>query len=133
MASSLAVYGYAISTQSKHPSEAWKLISFLTRETAQAAIIQYGQYAPSRQNLLDSKIFLDFPGPQAVHNFELIASLPSARLLPQVAYWKQAKAIFNEEMLSLITDKKASARAMLERLQARLDELRLLSEPPKKD
>jgi len=128
LASYLKVSGYAISNQCKRPKDAWKLISFLTRETCQATMIQSGGYAPSWQSLLKSKIFLDFPGPQAVQNTACVDSLGFARLPPPLAYWKEVAAILTEEMSSLILDEHASARVAVQQMHTRMDELRWIKE-----
>ncbi len=124
----LDVYGYAISSQSKHPKEAWKLISFLTGETSQAAMILQGHYAPSRRSLLVSKIFTEFPGPRAARNSAFTVSLSFANLSPSISYGKQASKIFEEEMIQWISNEKKSGRTILKQIQIRLDELNLLHE-----
>jgi len=131
-ASWLEVNGYAISTQTKRPGDAWKLISFLTGETSQAAMILHGNHAPSWRSLLASKTFTDFPGPSAIHNAALTDSLPFAKLSPRVPYWNKASDILTGEMTVLISDPRASVRSAIERMQAQLDELRVLSEKQSK-
>ena len=126
-ASWLEVYGYAISTKTQRLENAWKLVSFLTGETSQAAMILHGFYAPSWQSLLVSKIFTDFPGPRAVSNLALTESISCAKSAPRISYWNQSSEVLTEEMDRLMADPKASPRDALERMQTRLDELSLLS------
>lgn len=120
-ASLLKVEGYAISTQTKYPDNAWKLISFLTRETCQAIMIQEGEHAPSWQSLLSSKIFLDFPGPRPVQNSVFINSLGFAKLPPRVPEWQKVSMVLAEEMSNLMMDPQISARRSIEQMQVQWD------------
>jgi ABC-type glycerol-3-phosphate transport system substrate-binding protein len=122
----LEVVGYSISSQSQRPDEAWKLLSFLTRETSQAALVQQGGYAPAVRSLLASKLFLDFPGPTPIANTVFTKSLPFARMPPRSREWILASRIFSEEMSSLMVYPKMSVRTALEPMQGRLEELSLL-------
>jgi multiple sugar transport system substrate-binding protein len=128
----LEVEAYAISSQSTEPSNAWKLVSFLTRETAQAGITQRGTHAPSRKGLLDSKLFLDFPGVRAVANTVFVKSLPFAKTVPRTAQWAKISKILTEEMTILMSNKNQTARATLEKMQVRINEIELKLETPKK-
>lgn len=127
----LEAQGYAISARGKRKADAWKLIAYLTRETAEAAMIQTGAAVPSRPALWESKIFLDFPGPRAVRNRVFPDSLTFSRLPPRTSDWLKAAAVLTDEMSVLMRDKQDNARAALERMQARLDEMRLLRNKPK--
>jgi len=123
----LSVYGFAMSSQSARQNDAWKLISFLGSETVQSAMIMNGEYTPSLETLVTSRIFLEFPGPRAIQNSAYQKSLASARLLPGTSLWSAAEPILNEEMTALMENPKATARETVEQMQARLDELTLTS------
>lgn len=127
-ATTLEVYGYAISASCSHPEPAWKLASFLSRETGQAALIQHGAYAPSWATLLKSRIFLDFPGPRSANNRAVADALNGARTLPSPPYWDRASTILEDEMLALMSNAQPDndSRSAVERMQARLEELKLL-------
>ena len=126
-ATSLSTYGYAITSQSARSAEAWKLISFLTSETAQTALLMRGEFIPSLQQLLVSKTFLDFPGGEPIQNKVFAQSLPVSRALPWTTAWPVAEAVLTEEMRNLMTNPRISGRTALGQMQARLDELLLMS------
>ncbi len=127
-ASLFEVFGYAIPSSCRQPELAWKLASFLGRETGQAAMIQQGSYAPAWRSLLQSKLFLDFPGPRAADNSVFVISLSFARTTPAVPYWDKASAILSEEMLTLMSSPTLDVRDSVEKMQGRLEELKLLKE-----
>jgi multiple sugar transport system substrate-binding protein len=128
----LDVYGYAISSQTRRSSDAWKLACFLTSENTQAAMILSGRWVPTQRSLLASRIFKDFPGPRAIQNQLFTDSLAFARSLPVVPDWEGVSAILTDEMMSLISNRALTARQSLERMQARFDELSLVRQQKKR-
>ena len=58
----LAIAGYSISRESRHPEEAWALAKFLTRPEAIAAVVQHGHLSV-RRSVADA--VMRAPGPRA--------------------------------------------------------------------
>lgn len=57
---------YAVSKDSKHPAEAFKLVNYLTSEEAQRQMIQLGLELPSRKSVAKDPFFADKPDRQAL-------------------------------------------------------------------
>ncbi len=127
----LDAWGYALSSQSPHPTEAFELIQFLTRETALATMMQRGYVAPPLTNLFASRLFLDFPGIHPANNQAWIDSLPISRVPAFASNMQKVGEIMSGEMLALMSATNVSARSALEHMEARLEELTLLSAPSK--
>ncbi|MDD2707444.1 MAG: extracellular solute-binding protein [Verrucomicrobiae bacterium] len=122
----LDVYGFALSSKSRHAIDARQLIDFLTSETSLATLMLNGQWSPPRRSLLKSKVYLDFPGPRGINHEGASLSLGFARLPPPVSNWRDASILFTDEMAQLMASPKIQVRTSAEHLQARLDELNLL-------
>jgi ABC-type glycerol-3-phosphate transport system substrate-binding protein len=119
--------GVAMNSTCSQPEEAWKLLSFLCSETESAVLTQKGLILPARKNLLQSKLFLDFPGPISIQNDVFLSSLSTARSFPSIPLWSDAKRALQDEFLSFISNTNSSPRTTIETMQLRLEELSLLS------
>lgn len=130
-ATTLSVEGYGISSFSKHPDEAWKLIRFLTGPTSQTKLAMTGKSIPARVSGGQSRVFLDFPGKLSINNRAFIDSLFYARPLETAPRWIEFSRVIAEETDLLFSAGKGNARDCLIRAQARIDKLTAASSLPR--
>jgi len=70
----VAPYGFGVTTQSKHPREAWELVKFLCGEEGQRILADSGLFVPARRSVALSEAFLQAPGPPA-NKYALVAMM----------------------------------------------------------
>ncbi len=119
----LEAYGCAVPRSAAHPKIGARLASFLARETSQAVLASRGGIVPSRVPLLGSKIFLEFPPRRPARNDTLVQCLPFARPLGFGVHSREAAALLAEGARELMSNPSRPIRAMLERMQEKLEKL----------
>jgi ABC-type glycerol-3-phosphate transport system substrate-binding protein len=122
-ATTLSVRGYGISSFTKNPDAAWKLVRFLTSPTSQTKLAMTGRCIPARVSAGQSRVFLDFPGKLSINNRAFIDGLFYARPLETAPRWTEVEKIVAEETDLLFSTGKGSARDSLIRAQNRIDKL----------
>lgn len=104
----LGGWGLGISTTSKHPDAAWKVLEFLSSEVAQRKFILETGFVPSRIAL--------FNDPQIVAKYnyypQLLDVVQSSALRPAIPQYAQASDILQRYLSAAITGRMTSAQAM---------------------
>ncbi|MFZ4695244.1 MAG: extracellular solute-binding protein [Verrucomicrobiia bacterium] len=119
----LDAYGCAVPRGAAHPEVGARLATFLARETSQAVLALRGEIVPSRIPLLGSKVFLGFPTRRPARNDALVRCLPFAKPLGFGAHSREASALLAEGARELMSNPSRPARAVLERMQEKLEKL----------
>lgn len=115
--------GLAITNQSKHKEEAFKIIEFLTGEEGQLPIVENNQDAPANMDLLNSDTFLkrDF----ANHPIDTETFTKSADMiieLPLIPEWNEMQKLFTDNFAGVWTSND-SVEAALNKTQKDLEAL----------
>lgn len=95
----LGGWGWGISSMSRHPNEAWKLVQYLTSSDVQKKLVVAGAYLPSRRALYDD--------PELVKRYEyfplVLRVLQNPALRPAIAQYAQASDILQRYVNAAIS------------------------------
>ena len=101
-------WGLGISTSSKHPQEAWRVIEFITSEDSQREFVLRTGYVPSRRSL--------FNDPAIVNKYpyypQLLQVINSSSLRPPIAQYAQASDILQRYLSAALTNSMTPEKAM---------------------
>jgi len=99
-------YAYAISTQSKHPEEAYRLIRFLTAGEGAEILAKFSLFIPCRRSIAESDLFKD-PTTKPENDDALLDDVTKGyAYLPASATtrWKDVYYEINKEFNNLLND-----------------------------
>lgn len=126
-AATLFAVAYAISRTSRRSEAAWTLVKFLTSKAAQQAVGHSAQAIPARRSATRSDAF---HRPEALAHlpFEVdeqpyLDAIPYGRFSPRFRTAAEAKTVFGRGVEPLWNGTRSDARALLEELQPRLEEV----------
>jgi multiple sugar transport system substrate-binding protein len=102
---------YAMSSQTKHPDAAWKLIKFLTNEKIQMLYDSKLNYLPTRKSVNAKKPYVPDDGIPA-HSEIIGQSVQNGSLLKTVPGIKQVTDEFQKQINSIYTGKVSAKEAM---------------------
>lgn len=111
-----------ITTQSKHPNEAWAFMQWLTRGRNLADLMSLGPYPPSRRAAFDHPFYRSPNGQLAVRMFTESTLPYGTGFKPRPGYTLWTSQAINP-VWTRITDGEISPRAGLEELERRLGAL----------
>lgn len=92
--------GLAVTSTSKHPDEAFKVIDFLTGEVAQLEIVRRGQDAPANVAVLQSELFLSGEtfANRKVDMSVFAKSADAIIALPLVPKWNEMQSVMGNTL-----------------------------------
>ncbi len=118
---------YAIGRTTRRAEDAWTLVKFLTSKAAQRAVAHSAQAVPARKSAARSDAFHQ---PEALSHlpFEVdeqpyLDAIPHARFSPRFRTAAEVKTVFGRGVEPLWNGTRRDARALLEELQPRLEEI----------
>ena len=101
-------WGLGISTSTKHPQEAWRVIEFISSEESQRQFVLKTGYVPSRRSLFnDPAIVKKYP-----YYPQLLKVVESSTLRPPIAQYAQASDILQRYLSSALTNTMTAEKAM---------------------
>lgn len=106
--SCLGGWGLAMSTTTRHPEQAWRLIQYMTSEDTMKRFVLATGLIPSYQTLFkDSDILAKFP-----HFIQLLAAVQKPALRPPLAQYAQASDVLQRYLSAAFTGRMSSEEAM---------------------
>ena len=121
-AGATAPFGSAltISSQCKHPDEAFQFINFMNSVEGQTMIAENAQDAPASLEVLSSATFLDAPWTSKEVDMEVFArSVPITYQPPINKYWSTWDTIWSDEFAAVF-DGAADSATVLANVEARM-------------
>jgi multiple sugar transport system substrate-binding protein len=103
--------GWAISTHSKHPDEAWKLIEYLASEESITRFTETGLIVPARRDVATSDVFLHPTLPPA-HAEIYLEILDTGKTTPQIERWNEVVDTINTALEPVWNGNKKACTAM---------------------
>ena len=104
----LGGWGLGISSSSKHPDEAWKIIEFMTGEDIQRRYVLQTGTAPTRRNLYrEPAIVGKYP-----YYPQLLKVVESSALRPPITQYAQASDILQRYLSAALTNRMSAKQAM---------------------
>ena len=101
-------WGLGMSTSTKNPQEAWRVIEFISSEETQREFVLETGYVPSRRSLFnDPAIVNKYP-----HYPQLLKVVESSTLRPPIAQYAQASDILQRYLSSALTNTMSAEKAM---------------------
>lgn len=128
-ATPLDSHGWAISSQTKHPQEAWELVKQLAGPEGVRFVIEVGDSMPTLRSLAQTPFFpVDARYPNEQHNQVFLDALeyafsPKQIMHPQIE-WYQMSSIMNTELDKFLIGQ-ATAEQALAAIESRLNALLL--------
>ena len=104
----LGGWGWGISTGTKHPDAAWKVIEFISSEESQREFVLETGFVPSRIALFNDEAIV------AKYNYypKLLDVVQSSALRPPISQYAQASDILQRYLSAAITGKMTPEQAM---------------------
>jgi multiple sugar transport system substrate-binding protein len=104
----LGGWGWGISSTSRHPDQAWKLVQYLTSADVQRKLVIAGAYLPSRRSLYDD--------PELRQRYEyfpvVLRVLENPALRPSIAQYAQTSDILQRYVNSAISGSTSAEDAL---------------------
>ena len=104
----LGGWGWGISTSTKHPDAAWKVIEFLSSEESQREFVLETGFVPSRIALFNDEAIVT----KYDYYPKLLDVVQSSALRPPISQYAQASDILQRYLSAAITGKMTPKRAM---------------------
>jgi len=110
-----------VSSNSKHPKEAWRFIRFLTGVNGETKLCaQIRRAFPTRIGVAKSPAYLESDKPpRQVTAF--VESVEAGKMLPINDRWSEWTQIFNQEVDNLMSGRERDAHVVLSRAKAKID------------
>lgn len=105
--------GWAISSKSKHPKEAWKFVEYLASRESINKLSQTGLIVPARSDIANSETFLNknLPPKNAKIFLEIIHT---AKTTPKVRHWNEIMDLINTKMEPVWNGKSNTCKTLKE-------------------
>jgi multiple sugar transport system substrate-binding protein len=84
--------GYSVLKSTKHPEEAWKLLTYLAGEEGQKELARTGLAQPAMQDIAESKDFLD--GQPPASKAFLLKAVDAGVFQPDSVKWQEALSAY---------------------------------------
>ncbi len=101
-------WGLGITSNSKHPEEAWRVIEYISSEDNQREFVLETGYIPSLRSLYNDPIIVA----QYPHYPQLLEVVENATLRPPIVQYAQASDILQRYLGAALTNKMTSRQAM---------------------
>ncbi|MCC5896664.1 MAG: ABC transporter substrate-binding protein [Phormidium sp. BM_Day4_Bin.17] len=101
-------WGLALAKDSSHKEEAWRVIEFITSESAQKEFVLDTGYVPSRRSLFNDPEIVE----KYSHYPELLEVQEQSVLRPPIAQYAQASDILQRNISSALTGRLSPQQAM---------------------
>ncbi|MGK7898528.1 MAG: ABC transporter substrate-binding protein [Xenococcus sp. (in: cyanobacteria)] len=101
-------WGLGISSSSKHPQKAWRVIEFMSREDIQREFVLRTGYLPSRKSLFNDPAIVS----QYSYYPQLLNVVESSTLRPPIAQYAQASDILQRYLSAALTNAMSPEQAM---------------------
>ena len=101
-------WGLGISSSSKHPQKAWRVIEFMSREDVQREFVLQTGYLPSRKSLFNDPAIVS----QYSYYPQLLKVVENAALRPPIAQYAQASDILQRYLSAALTNTMSPEQAM---------------------
>lgn len=113
--------GWAVSSSTKHPKEAWQLIEFLASENSSIKFAQTGLIVPANKNVAYSKYFLE-KGLPPKNSVVFLNEIKNAIPTPKIERWNEVADILNVSLEPVWEGKDMACKA-LEKVRNDINEL----------
>ncbi|GAA0086634.1 sugar ABC transporter substrate-binding protein [Clostridium sp. CTA-7] len=116
--------GLAISSKSKHPEEAYKVIEYLTSEKGQMPIVTNKEDAPANLQVLNSDEFSKAEWSKNPINIQACKdSAEMAFNTPLSEHWNEMLKVFEDGLAEYFNGTEQSAEKVLNNIQVQLEEM----------
>lgn len=111
---------FGITSASKYPEEAWKLLSYIVGKDGQTKMTELGLLLPSRRSVAESDVFLTSTPPETNQIF--LDELEFAKPLPMTPKYPEIEKVMNDQT-DLVLTGEISAEDALAEMHTQLDAL----------
>lgn len=103
---------FGITSASKYPEEAWKLLSYIVGAEGQTKMTELGLLLPSRKSVAESDVFLGSTPPESNQIF--LDELEFARPLPMTPKYPEIEKVMNDQTDLVLTGEITAEDALAE-------------------
>lgn len=103
---------FGVTSGSKNPDAAWKLLSYVVGKTGQEQMTELGLLLPSRKSVAESDLFLKSTPPETNQIF--LDELEFAKPLPMTSKYPEIEKMMNDQTDLVLNGEQSAADAMAE-------------------